>query len=120
MSAEKRRPNVRRRSVWGVAVIAVVALVSTLALPSRATSPTGSRAVSCSWTLKLNGMHGINAGWPDNVATYWYSQYATMPGARLVIHGAYSKARFFTLDVYDAKGNPYTPDFYDAGLTPDP
>jgi hypothetical protein len=29
-------------------------------------------------------------------------------------------SRFFVMDVYDAKGNSYTPDFLDANLVPDP
>ena len=107
-----------RRSAWVAGLLAATLLVFGIALPSGA-GPTAP-AVGCSWTLKLNGMHGVNAGWPDNAATYWYSQYVTVPGARLVIHGEYAHARFFTLDVYDAKANPYVPDFYDAGLQPDP
>ena len=46
--------------------------------------------------------------------------YAAIAGARLVIHGEYAHSRFFVIDVYDSKGNPYTPDFLDASLEPDP
>jgi hypothetical protein len=101
------------------ALASAVAVFSLLGLaPVRAAAPVP--AAACSWTLKLNGTHGLNAGWPDNASSYWYSQYATIPGARLVIHGQYPAARFFTLDVYDAKANPYAPNFSDATLEPDP
>jgi hypothetical protein len=108
------------RRAWAAGVMSSAMAIAGLVGLSPAHSMPSSPSVGCSWTLKLNGMHGLNAGWPDNASSYWYSQYATIPGARVVIHGQYPAARFFTIDVYDAKANPDVPDFLDATLQPDP
>lgn len=121
MGTRRRRPLGRRPWRRGTAVgVASALVVAWLALGPSARSLASAPPAGCSWTLKLNGNHGLNAGWPDNAASYWYAQYATIPGARLVIHGHYPAARFFTIDVYDAKANPYVPNFLDATLRPDP
>lgn len=76
--------------------------------------------IGCGWSLKLSPEKGLNVGWPDNRATYWYANYVAIPGTRLVIRGSYSRARFFVIDVYDSKLNPVPPGFLDRFLIPDP
>lgn len=99
---------------------AIVPLCAMLAAGMAVRAPAQeSGAVPCSWHLSLNGAQGLNVGWPDNNATYWYAHYVAIPGTRLVFRGIYPRARFFTIDVYDSKANPYVPGFWDSGLAAD-
>jgi hypothetical protein len=99
-------------------LVVVVALAGML-LPAIARAANDPSSPACFWHLKLNGKHGINAGWPDNNATYWYAHYTATPGSRIALRGEYPAARFFVIDVYDQKANPYTPELRDATLQPD-
>src|SRR5262249_48020779 len=43
---------------------------------------------------------------PDTGSTYWLSQYALPPGARLEFEGRFPYARHMSFNVYDANGQP--------------
>ncbi|HZU78328.1 MAG TPA: hypothetical protein VE991_00320 [Acidimicrobiales bacterium] len=95
---------------WGVSNVGLASTRLGPALP----------AVGCSWTPPDQPTNGVNWGWTDTNDTGYTASYTVVPGGRLVIHGNYAQARFFVMDVYDAKGNAYVPDFLDAHLAPDP
>lgn len=72
--------------------------------------PFGSRAVTtpqvgCSWPTKLDA-DTLNTAYPDESATYWGTHLVFTPGARLVVHGPFPAARYFSLHAYDEAQRP--------------
>jgi hypothetical protein len=80
-------------------VTAALAVLSALALPSRAAGP----APCVDWPVTL-GADGVNAGGPDTSANYWVTHYEGPARASLLIRGTYPTARFFSLAVQDTAG----------------
>ena len=107
------RWGLRRRTT----AVALLGLVGTL---GAATAHGADPAIACSWTVETYGRGGANVGWTDLNSTGYVMSYSATPGGRLVITGKFARARFFVIDVYDAKGNPFVPDLLDSTLQPDP
>src|SRR4051812_29539000 len=76
-----------------------------LALAALLVAAPGARAahqpVPCTdWPAAIS-YDRVNAGGPDPQASYWALGYAGVPGGRLVVHGAYPDARYFSLTAQD-------------------
>lgn len=62
---------------------------------------------------------------PDSNAAYWVPPFTVQNGLRITVSGKFPDSRYFSLDVYDAKGGLLTDDDVGSGLTdyriqPDP
>lgn len=77
----------------------------------------GSPLGPCSWGLRSNP-DTINLAYPDTDAYYWSAKFSAVPGTKLVIHGSYPTARYFSFHVYSASAVALD-SLYDAQLNPD-
>ena len=105
----------RRAALAGLASLAVIAL-AVPALSATTTGPTDPPAV-CSWGAQSDP-DAVNAAYPDTNATYWVARYSAEPGMKLVVTGAYPKARYFSFHVYQPSGVPLD-SLYDAQIAAD-
>jgi hypothetical protein len=99
------------RRLLGAVVIAAASLIP---VSNAASAPPGS---DCSWGAKSDP-DSVNVAFPDTNATYWSYQYRAVPGTRLVIHGSYPKARYFSFHVYQPNAVPID-SIYDVQVRPD-
>lgn len=110
------RPHAGHAAIARVAAIAMTGLAAALVpIDSMAQGPTLS---NCLWVGPVAaGQH--NAGYPDEGAAYWYAEYQLPPGATLKLRGQFPRARYMSLNSYDAGGLP-TDVLTDVAFVPDP
>jgi hypothetical protein len=99
-------------------------MAATLALVATALGTTTGRAAgpvtvaACTWPVTF-GPDEINLLAPDSAADYWMAPFVAVPGTKLVIHGEYPAARYFSLTVNDMGGITLG-SLRDDRLDPDP
>jgi hypothetical protein len=101
-----------------VSLLAVVA-VCFIAHPSGAPAAVapGPALTTCFWTDVDDPPHK-NILLPDANATYWYSRFYLLPGAKVVVRGDFPHARSFFLWNYHL-ATPFD-GLHDSQITPDP
>jgi hypothetical protein len=50
----------------------------------------------------------LNVLLPDSNAAYWVLPFTVQNGLRITVSGKFPDSRYFSLDVYDAKGGLFT------------
>ena len=89
------------RCLMGSLVAAAILAGAAAVASADVSAPGPGPAAGCAWPLESNPDTG-NVFFPDTSAMYWVAPFVPAPGARLVIHGQYPYARYFSFHVYDA------------------
>ncbi len=87
-----------QRLVPGAAFIAS-AILALSAAGAHAAKVPGAPAPSCFWSLPIV-IDALNVGFPDTGAVYYYDNFKLPPGAKVVFHGTYPHARYFSFNSY--------------------
>lgn len=86
--------------------LVIVALLALSAADPAAGAPTRhDSGFGCAWPMLLDE-DALNVAFPDTSATYWMAHVPFVPGGRLIVHGRYPDARYFSLHVYDEAQRP--------------
>jgi hypothetical protein len=97
---------------------AVLALAAAGLGRSAAHDGAGVSVAACTWPVTF-GPEEINLLAPDSAADYWMAPFVAAPGTRLVLHGEYPAARYFSITVNDMGGITLG-SLRDDRLEPDP
>ena len=58
----------------------------------------------CSWPFQVTGQGLLNVATPDTNSTYWVMPLDTHRWPKLILHGEYPEARYFSIVTYNANG----------------
>jgi hypothetical protein len=126
------------RTMRSTAVLLYASLVAAVTACSPATpTPTVPSASqeqpttpACAWPAAVNAntiiqYPALNVVVPDSSAAYWIMKFEVQHGLRITLSGHYPDSRYFSVQVYTAKGQLFTDDAVSSALTgyriaPDP
>jgi hypothetical protein len=98
-----------------------MAAVLVLACGTAAATTSPTPPTTCFWS-SVTDPQTNNIDFPDTNATYWYSRYQLPPGGKVVLHGSYPYARYFSINAYATvagRGGSPTDALHDSQINPD-
>ena len=95
-----------------VATVATVVSVAGFGYPARA----ATSAPNCAWQYSSSMM---NADWPDSNAEYWLTPFTLQADLKIIVHGVYPVARYFSITAYNSLGTASTSNvIHDTQIAP--
>jgi hypothetical protein len=109
------------RILVGLALAVVVAAgvpagLAISASPSSPRPPAPARPACALPVQSIDTLSEHNASNPDTAADYWIIVFKVRAGLRITVSGTFPDSRYFSLEVYDSRGLPFTADGVGSAL----